>query len=545
MSGHAAPALAAFAGAAGATSAPAHSLSDAHSDARIGTLEQASNSNFRSSKRARAESDVAAAAPLAAKVPPCMLPIELLVDIFLDLSTSEVARAAQVCRTWRAASTDARLWRNLSFSKAKLLPPPYDARQRTLHQYFKTIGARCGNSVESVDLLNLTWSQLPMLAEGLMASAQSLRHIRWSSEQGNLDSLRAAVRLAWRCPQLEMLELRTWGMCKRRELVNVMPCVARPRHFSLTCASISDRDHLEALSEDQAAMFDHATTLEFRLTKYPHSNEGRWMPVSMFARLLQNQAIERLTVHGLWGRKNHLGGPLAIYSVSAPSLRYLDLRWSGELYSNVAELDAPELRELAIDGRLLRYLTSDSLSMLSALTLRLVGLRGHERRHYELGGINSVFGHQGSLKLDVGEAYSVDVMHLFLDGFRWPGLETAEIELTMDDSTAALIAVVAARDAGARGATKQQYEDMMLSGFAALSEAQAQLEPKEHGFGSAFMREVEIVMATASAFHADASASPLCSRVHWKLFAPSGFPSDILDWLEHQPSVSVERLITI
>lgn len=74
-------------------------------------------------KRKRANLDneeVASESVAASNAPqpsPYMLPIELLVDTFLYLNTSDIARSAQVNTIWNAASKDVHLWRHLSSAK--------------------------------------------------------------------------------------------------------------------------------------------------------------------------------------------------------------------------------------------------------------------------------------------------------------------------------------------------------------------------------------------------------------------------------------------
>lgn len=90
-------------------------------------------------KRAKSGNKDAASAQSAAAVSPCMLPIELLVEIFLYLDTAGVARAAQVCRTWSAASTDMRLWRHLSFERTIINNDPPSCSRSQLRVLFESI----------------------------------------------------------------------------------------------------------------------------------------------------------------------------------------------------------------------------------------------------------------------------------------------------------------------------------------------------------------------------------------------------------------------
>lgn len=116
-----------------------------------------------------------------------LLPIELLVDIFRRLSSSDVARSARVCRTWHAASKDARIWRHLSFTRLNIKGFAVKIESAQLIQRFKSLGARCSDTVESVDFsqLSLISPQAVMyVVQGLITSVQTLKHIRWSTFPG-------------------------------------------------------------------------------------------------------------------------------------------------------------------------------------------------------------------------------------------------------------------------------------------------------------------------------------------------------------------------
>lgn len=300
-----------------------------------------------------------------ASVSPYLLPIELLSEIFLWLNIFEVAGASQVCRTWHAASTDVRLWRHLSFKETKPFHhPPRDPQLQCAR--FESIASRSGNTVESIELEASHLILSAILSASLRNCTQTLKHIRWSSEGGPVESLRVAVRLARRCPQLEMLELNTWHEFDLTELVNDTTIVAKPRHVSIVSGGRSEVLGPSLFIPDtHAALFDHATTLEFKLDRCQWSfARSQWIPVQTFARLLKNLAVKKLTVHGL------CSSPTTAYEVSAPSLTYLDLRWSLGISESALMIDAPKLRELLIDLHLLPKLTLASTSALSSLTLR-------------------------------------------------------------------------------------------------------------------------------------------------------------------------------
>lgn len=254
---------------------------------------------------------------------------------------------------------------------------------------------------------------MPILVEGLMASAQSLKHIYWSSEGDNIESLRAAAQLARNCPHLETLELCTCGTCEVIDLYKDSSCLARPHSFSLTAAGMEEQFESPRIHSKHAAPFDHATTLEFNLANEASvSSRYEGMPIRMLVRLFKNQAIEGLTVHGLSSGYRASARPIL-----APSLKRLDLRWSESLRGSLSSLHAPQLRELAIDGRLLPVLTPDTLAMLSSLTLSIVGLEGPDLGAPELGAINRLKSYHDELHLSIGSTYSEDVLDLLSAGF--------------------------------------------------------------------------------------------------------------------------------
>lgn len=331
---------------------------------------------------------------------------ELLIDTFRYLNTSQLARAAQVSRTWHAVSKHAHLWRHLSFSVAKV---SRHSDAKLIRKHFENLGARCGNTVESVDFANLDCPSGALLIRGLLASASCLKHLRSDPETDS-----QVAELAGRCPQLETLELHTGHVMLSILLVVDAACVAKPKHFVLESFSLCETLAFTVeLPNEKATLFDHATTLDFRVRGYyAHKKKGWIMPLDTFARILRNPAVEQLTVHGLWK-----DGVIAISEVRAPSLTHLDLRWSDGLGPNLRELDAPSLRELAIDGRLLHLFTTPSLSLLRSLTLRIVGLEDDLDGHPELGAIDRVRHHQGALKLDVGRSFTAEVLMLLSEAF--------------------------------------------------------------------------------------------------------------------------------
>lgn len=173
-----------------------------------------------------------------------------------------------------------------------------------MHEHFESICARSNNTVESVEVASgphLSAADILDLSQALTASAPSLKAVFCSVGRDDRSGTLAAILvLARRCPQLETLQLRTDRHCMIEQFFEYTSCAAQPSHFSLTNSGL---DVSTTLSDDQALLFDHATTLEFKLTT-DHGEQYRKTgnaSVSLLARLLRNPAIEKLTVRGLSG----------------------------------------------------------------------------------------------------------------------------------------------------------------------------------------------------------------------------------------------------
>lgn len=482
-----------------------------------------------------AKIDESAADPIpvvaAARPPkPFLLPIELLIDVFLYLSTSDVIRAALVCRAWRNATLDVRIWRHLSFSEKVQPAKVFGAAPvqfTPLKLDLRGLGAKCGNAVETVDFTTLEWDTLSSLAYGLMASTSTVRHVRWvSTGEERLECLRAVSFLSHHCPHLETLELRAQGACVLADLLVEAPSVAKARYFSLTTASFWFMLVSPDVQDDQVLPFDHATTLEFRLTSYPLRGNG-WLSIHTFNRILKIPAVEKLTVHGLWD-----GGHLTHRSIEAPSLTYLDIRWSNLHQSQLVTLNAPNLTELAIDARLLPIFTPSSLSALPSLTLRVDGQRSGDQLYPQE--LDKVKHHQGVLKLYVAHLYAEEVLTLLSESFFWPGLEEIEMELTHKTSRL-LIGVMAARIAGVRGATKEEYLDWINYASDQFSWCNGLVQNPED---TPRWRQVATeILARAALVQPIPPMPPLCKPVWWKLSRTQYVWTSTTDLLKQQPNV--------
>lgn len=92
-------------------------------------------------------------------------------------------------------------------------------------------------------------------------------------------------------------------------------------------------------------------------------------------------------------------------------------------------LDAPNLRELLIDVRLVSKLAKASTSELSFLSLRLMTAAQHGG---EQEGMERIKDHQGDLELIVGEAHTHHVLPPLSTSFLWPGLSRVELGIVRD-----------------------------------------------------------------------------------------------------------------
>lgn len=174
--------------------------------------------------------------------------------------------------------------------------------------------------------------------------------------------------------------------------------------------------------------------------------------------------------------------------------------------------------------------------MLSVLTLYVMGTEYLHDGFPQLAGIEKVKDHQGRLTLKVGIDYVDAVLKLLSEGFLWPGLEHVEIEIK-DHSVGALISIIAARQAGARGASKEQYLELLRKALAMIGQRRI-----TRAFKAELQREAPNVLAAASIFQLDAEAIPLCSQVQWKIGALGTELGDLLGYLEAQPNVEIQKL---
>lgn len=244
--------------------------------------------------------------------------------------------------------------------------------------------------------------------------------------------------------------------------------------------------------------------------------------------------IQKLAFHGLWG-----GGlsPSTTYAIFAPLLLDLDIRWSSSQMKSLTSLDVPALRTLAVDGRFLHKLTSASLSELSYLNLRIAGFGPTSSRDAELRYIDRVKSHQGKMKLDIGWHFADEMLSLLSEDFIWPGLEAVDITL-FTRPLRLLVGIIAARIAGAHGASKQRYlETVREAGTRLLSKRLEGEDAAPH----IFMRHARLMFAAAAAHRSEAGAPPLCSQVRWTIRAPFVLDPNVLEWLNEQPNIEVRE----
>lgn len=203
-------------------------------------------------------------------------------------------------------------------------------------------------------------------------------------------------------------------------------------------------------------------------------------------------------------------------------------------------IDAPELRELAIEGHLLSSLSAASTAKLSSLTLRIAGPsvvlfgEGEPDVQDELAAIDRIIGYQSNIELIVGWRQAEQVLELLSCRFFWPGLKHVQIQVS-NAQVASLVSVMAGRCIGARGAYEQQYVETIRKGKAQLGYI---------GTEQLSVADAQATMATACAFP---QRIALCSQVHWNIIESLSKDSCIIDvrtleWLEQQPNVTLERM---
>lgn len=168
--------------------------------------------------------------------------------------------------------------------------------------------------------------------------------------------------------------------------------------------------------------------------------------------------------------------------------------------------------------------------MLSSLTLHINSMITSDV-------LASLRDYHGSLKLIVARHPPEEVVDLLLQGFMWPGLEDVEMEVT-ESTIAELICVIAARQAGANGASERECLLLLYDASTRLVEAGFDGSCLE---GPAWL-EAHDILATASAFQLDGGTLPVCAQMHWKLSASTEMLGCVLSWLEGQPNVDVEKV---
>lgn len=530
----------------GAAAKPSTSLA-------VGDTSSTPSNNERANSSAE---DQASTQVQAFAVGPRVLPVELLVEIFAKLSTSEVIRAAKVCRYWKEAAKSPGVWRNIAVPPVKHWTTGRSARRMLTEQDLHSLVAKSGNKVVRVNLANFASVEIEALCRCLMPSVPILRHISWSHGGAGGQELRAVCGLAKLCPHLQTLELRGpvyYNMSGTDLFCSASAVSCRPRSVSV----ISSGDMSWSLTSP--SIFDYATTLEF--TSWTMIASSLVLPSSFIAQLFQrNPNIRRLTAHGLRRNSSSPFGAIPVFfGNAAPQdaqhqpdhtdtfpalwLEYLDLRYS-TVDSRLPAFDAPKLRELLIDGHHLSSFATSSLLTLDSLTLRMEEIFDHIYHQVALQGFSELAeierarGYQGSLKLVVGSRYVESVMELLSKAFIWPGLEEVELELK-EGSVRQLTGVIAARLAGARGASEEQY--LFLA-----NDAVSQLF-RDHASNDARMlnpggnREVQKFLADAASFKVDGTANPLCSQVRWKINATTSVLGTIIDWIGDLPNVQLTR----
>lgn len=100
----------------------------------------------------------------------------------------------------------------------------------------------------------------------------------------------------------------------------------------------------------------------------------------------------------------------------------------------------------------------------------------------------------------------------------------------------ALVCLVAARQAGARGASEEQYRAFLDEMFSRLYNA-----PRPRRLQTAELEKLAVLSAV-TAFQLKGGMAPLCPQVQWSIKAIDHIEEIWLNWLKVQPNnVKVER----
>lgn len=120
-----------------------------------------------------------------------------------------------------------------------------------------------------------------------------------------------------------------------------------------------------------------------------------------------------------------------------------------------------------------------------------------------------------------------------------------EVDIELGESSAGtLVRLVAARQAGARGASKDQYTSLLQEApFQQMtgtpSDNRQRRLTSNLGLTPKHVDLTDISTIT-SRIQIDTTARPLCSNVTWRIKAPSNVPVGVIDWLLAQSNVELE-----
>lgn len=417
------------------------------------------------------------------------LPEHLFVDILALLQSQEIAQAARVCRRWNSVASTPYLWCHLSFISSDTdRSGKYAFTAERLSKedempWRKIVELSQGRTV-SVELAFLSHSNISKLAVALKMASSSLKHITWSvsPEWGGYVhkatvkvAARKVLELAQACPQLASLEV----MCPHALSSDLFS-----GGFLRTGKLQRFRTNTPVTSELYAplsAMLLHAkvvSTVSMR-RDWPEEStriEERWL----LHLLSSNTALEALRASAFVDSNEEASSSGVVTSLSLQSLELLSPWW---VFESGVRLHAPNVRRLAAEVRILGKLSLETTSNLSELHLQLHRPRQNEPQGAVPGerplgprdtdGLQRVKGHTGAMTLDFGSTsteHAVAVMqdlepYLASPEVVWPGLTEVRLYLAGAHLTGMLRRFIAARTAGARGASREQYE-AIVSGTA-------------------------------------------------------------------------------
>lgn len=335
---------------------------------------------------------------------------------------------------------------------------------------WQKIVERAKGRVLSVELGYISHHNITKLAGVLLKNkaARTLKHITWSIPAIWVRIAPAVMRgaaekvneLAQACAQLASLEVMSQHYALPEPLADgsLQNCKLRRFRTDTTIAP-ETYTHLSRMLSCAKVV----SIFPSQCLRTTHIKEA-WL----LELLGPNSVLEELT--GEYYSDKH-GDTSGI--TTSLALRKLELCKPWRVVDHKVRLHAPNLRELAMDVRLLCKLSTDSFSQLSSLSVLVKDAERDELQNSPpaptiLGptwkdGFKHIAGYTGPLTLEIGGiewmSFVLEVLRALAHGeFAWPGLTQVRVFLQIAEQDSVLRALVSARKAGAQGASQEQYE---------------------------------------------------------------------------------------